>query len=103
MHKLHLSSGALVHQWWFFHRAIDHNVPACLVTICAATTRSAFDNLQLALAVSETVTSNLQHFKHFQNLQLAGAVSDLQHLAPPQSHLVSIIAFHSSHLVSNCN
>ena len=54
-------------------------------------------------AVSETVTSDLQHFKHLQNLQLAGAVSDLQHLAPPQSHLVSIIAFHSSHLVSNCN
>ena len=54
-------------------------------------------------SLSETVTSDLQHFKHLQNLQLAGAVSDLQHLAPPQSHLVSIIAFHSSHLVSNCN
>ena len=54
-------------------------------------------------SLSETLTSDLQHFKHLQNLQLAGAVSDLQHLAPPQSHLVSIIAFHSSHLVSNCN
>ena len=54
-------------------------------------------------SLSETVTSDLQHFKHLQNLQLAGAVSDLQHLAPPQSHLVSIIAFHSCHLVSNCN
>ena len=95
MHKLHLSSALVV-------VLPSRNRSQCASLPC--------DNLcghrKIRLrqfAVSETVTSNLLNFKHLQNLQLAGAVSDLQHLAPPQSHLVSIIAFHSSHLVSNCN
>ena len=92
MHKLHLSSALVV-------QSITMSQPALWQSV-----RSPQDPPSpICNSLSETVTSDLQHFKHLQNLQLAGAVSDLQHLAPPQSHLVSIIAFHSCHLVSNCN